>query len=157
MAVQQIRVTGVHDAVAPDDAFAVFEDLEQTVVRTSVVRSVRVEPGEDPAQRVSFWEVQYRNGLLRWSQHDRLDHAARTVTFRRRDGDPAALDGSWVVEPHGAAGSRVTFTCSFDLGIPTLSAMLDPLAGRILRETIVQQLQETYGPGLRIEDAPGAV
>jgi ribosome-associated toxin RatA of RatAB toxin-antitoxin module len=149
MAQQDIVVTGTHDSIEPDAAFAVFDDLEANVVRTSVVRSVTVEPGADPDDRVSLWEVQYRNGLLKWSQHDHLDRGARVLTFTRRDGDPAALDGTWSVEPHGG-GARVTFTCRFDLGIPTLSAMLDPLAGRILRETIVRQFEETW-PGIVVE------
>lgn len=149
MALQEILVTGTHDDIDPDAAFAVFGDLERHVVRTSVVRSVTVEPGETPDDRVSRWEVQYRNGLLKWSQFDRLDRDARVVTFTRRDGDPATLDGTWSVEPHDG-GARITFACRFDLGIPTLSAMLDPLAGRILRETIVRQLQETW-PGIAVE------
>jgi ribosome-associated toxin RatA of RatAB toxin-antitoxin module len=151
MAVQEIIVTGTHPGIAPDAAFAVFDDLETHVVRTSVVRSVTVEPGDGPDHRISCWQVQYRKGLLKWSQHDHLDREARVLTFTRRDGDPAELSGTWAVDPEGD-GSRVTFTCRFDLGVPTLSGTLDPLAGRILRETIVRQLQETW-PGIAVAGA----
>lgn len=150
---QTIEVSGVHPGVPPDEAFAALEDLEQHVVRTSVVRSVRVEPGAGPDEQVSHWEVQYRNGVLRWSQHDAYDRPARTLRFTRRDGDPAELDGAWRVEPADGGGSRITFSCDFDLGIPSLGAFIDPLAGRILRETVAQQLQEAFGPGLQLQEA----
>jgi ribosome-associated toxin RatA of RatAB toxin-antitoxin module len=132
----------VHPSIRADDAYAALQDLERHVVVTEVVRSVRVEPtGEN--EQISHWDVQYRRGLLRWSQFDVYDVPRRRVTFSLRDGDPAELEGFWQVREAGD-GCSVTFSCDFDLGIPGLGASLDPLAARILRETIERQLLDVW-------------
>ncbi len=38
-------------------------------------------------------------------------------------------------------GTRILFTCGLDFGIPSMQAMLEPLAGRVLTESIHEVAQ----------------
>jgi ribosome-associated toxin RatA of RatAB toxin-antitoxin module len=110
--------------------FAAYPDL------IDVVRSVSVRP-VGPGEDHSDWEVFFRNGILRWTEVDRFDADALTITFEQLEGDFAEFAGTWVVTPHGT-GSAVAFTAAFDFGIPSLAGLLDPIAERVLKETIVR-------------------
>lgn len=103
---------------------------------TDAVRSVEVDPpGPDGAVR-SQWTVLFRNGLLRWTESDTLDPVARTITFRQLTGDFQNFDGQWSVHERDT-GCAIAFDAEFDLGIPSLAAILDPVAEETLRANIL--------------------
>src|SRR5262249_41649324 len=79
--------------------------------------------------------VNFRNGILRWAERDQLDPIGRTITFAQTTGDFASFTGSWHVQP---VGDDVTlaFTADFDLGMPSLAALIDPVAERTLCENL---------------------
>ena len=145
---QHVEVTGVHPDVSADEAFAVLCELDRHVREGATIISLRLED-HDGDTRVSHWETRFRNGILRWSQRDVLDPQARTMTFALRDGDAETLEGQWRIEL-AEQGCRIHFACDFDLGIPSLSDFLDPVAVRLLRETVEAQLTDIFGPDLRV-------
>ncbi|HKP92226.1 MAG TPA: SRPBCC family protein [Thermoleophilaceae bacterium] len=145
---QHVEVTGVHADVSADEAFEVLRELDRHVHEGEVILSLRLD--EDAGgTRVSHWETRFRNGILRWSQRDVLDADARTMTFALSEGDAETLEGQWRIEP-AEVGCRIHFACDFDLGIPSLSEFLDPVAVRLLRETVEAQLTDIFGPDLRV-------
>src|SRR4051794_23188933 len=145
---QHVEVTGVHAEVSADDAFGVLRELDTHVREGEVILSLRLE--EEPGgTRVSHWETRFRNGILRWSQRDVLDPEARTMTFALTGGDAETLEGQWRIEP-ADEGCHIHFACDFDLGIPSLAEFLDPVAVRLLRETVEAQLTDIFGPDLRV-------
>lgn len=148
---QHVDVAGVHATVTADEAYEVLRHLGDNLRVGGVIQEIRVEPlGEE--RQVSHWDVKFREGLLRWTQEDVFDDVERTMTFRQLQGDPKTFEGVWRVEQAGA-GSRVSFSCDFDIGIPSLSATIDPLAKRILRETVARQLTDIFGDDLELERA----
>lgn len=151
---QHVEVAGVHATVTADEAYGVLRRLGENVRTGGVVQEIRVEALDEDRQ-VSHWDVKFREGLLRWTQEDVFDDDARTMTFHQVTGDPKTFEGVWRVEELGD-GCRVTFVCDFDIGIPSLAATIDPLARRILRETVAQQLVDVFGGELTIEGAPAA-
>src|SRR3954453_5867176 len=146
---QVVEVRAAHPRMSPDEAFAILRDFDQHVALSDVVRSVEIEPLPDGG-RSPRWEVSVRNGLLRWVQRDECDEARREVRYTLLSGDPAELEGSWRIEPEGD-GFGIRCQSAFDLGIVTFSETLDPLAARILRETLTTQLSEIFGEELRLE------
>jgi hypothetical protein len=145
---QHVEVTGVHADVSADDAFGVLRELDRHVREGEVILSLRLED-EVGGTRVSHWETRFRNGILRWTQRDVLDPDARTMTFALSEGDAETLEGQWRIEP-AEVGCLIHFACDFDLGIPSLSEFLDPVAVRLLRETVEAQLTDIFGPDLRV-------
>jgi hypothetical protein len=149
---QIVEVSGAHPSLSPDEAFAILRNFDEHVALSEVVRSVRVEPLEDGG-RSSRWEISFRNGLLRWVQRDEFDEARREVRYTLLSGDPAELAGYWRIEPRGD-GFAVRCRSAFDLGIATFSETLDPLAARILRETLTTQLSEIFGAEFEVDTMP---
>jgi ribosome-associated toxin RatA of RatAB toxin-antitoxin module len=132
-----------HDVDA-DEGYRRLSDFARYPELTEAVRQVDIDqPGPDGTV-VSRWTVQFRNGLLRWSESDTLDPAARTITFRQLTGDFDTFDGQWSVHER-PAGCGVVFTARFDLGIPSLAAILDPVAESTLRANILTIARGLFG------------
>jgi ribosome-associated toxin RatA of RatAB toxin-antitoxin module len=132
-----MRSVEIETLVPAADADAVFArvcDFTHYADYTDAVREVTVSSAVDGVI-CSEWSVHFRNGILCWSERDRIDAAARTITFEQVDGDFDQFNGSWSVEP-AADGVRVVFAASFDLGMPSLAAIIDPIAERTLRENM---------------------
>jgi ribosome-associated toxin RatA of RatAB toxin-antitoxin module len=145
---QHVEVTGVHQGVPADEAFDVLRELDQHVREGEVIISLTLSD-QDGDTRLSHWETRFRNGILRWTQRDVLDRDARTMTFALSEGDAETLEGQWRIEP-AEGGCQIHFACDFDIGIPSLAEFLDPVAVRLLRETVEAQLTDIFGPDLRV-------
>ncbi|MCX4809657.1 SRPBCC family protein [Streptomyces sp. NBC_01239] len=140
------------EAIVPDgDATHVFDrvqDYERYTEHTATVRSVTVTP-EGPDTVRSAWEVHFRSGLLRWTERDVMDPVARRITFDQLTGDFASFAGTWDITQTGTDVS-VLFTCEFDLGIPSLEPIINPVAMRALDESMGLILRGLLGEGIRL-------
>ncbi|MFD7315172.1 type II toxin-antitoxin system RatA family toxin [Streptomyces sp. NPDC059883] len=128
----KVRVHDVDAAVAFDrvSAFGRYSEF------TEVIRSV-TSRRESGTQEVSDWEVYFRNGILCWTETDRFDRDALTITFEQTDGDFAEFAGVWRLVADGG-DCVVDFSAEFDFGIPSLAGILDPVAERVFKETIAR-------------------
>lgn len=99
----------------------------------------------------STWEVEFRDGVLRWREEDRLDHANRTIAFRQIEGDFESLSGSWRAADH-EGNCRITFVADFDFGMPSIQSIVDPIAERELSDNIDEILTGLFGPELYFVD-----
>lgn len=141
-----MRTVAIETLVPATEAGAVFAricDFECYADHTDAVREVRVTTSADGALD-SDWSVNFRNGVLCWSERDHIDHAARTITFTQLDGDFETFEGDWAVEPAGA-DVTVRFTARFDLGMPSLAAIVDPIAEQALRDNLHAILRGLLG------------
>lgn len=119
------------------------------------VRSVEVATQEDGSE-ISEWEVIFREGLLRWTERDWIDLGANRAVFELIEGDPHLFNGTWDVTP-GTDGSTLTFDAEFDLGMPSLAHVLDPIAVEAVEDAIESVLRGLYGDDLDLKfsgDAP---
>lgn len=116
-----------------------------------VVRSVIVHEELDDTRVSTDWVVYFRNGLLRWSEVDVYDRAARHITFEQSGGDFELFRGRWsVVEARG--GCDVVFEAEFDFGIPSLAGILEPIASRVLKENVARVLIGITGTIVVVND-----
>jgi len=142
-----MRNVEIHALLPDTDAGTVFDRLvefERYPDLVDVVRAVTVlsAPGDDPM--VSSWEVLFRNGILAWTEADRLRRDALTIEFEQTDGDFDEFRGSWVLEPRGT-GVALAFRAAFDFGVPSLASIIDPVAERVLTETIQLVVRGLFG------------
>jgi ribosome-associated toxin RatA of RatAB toxin-antitoxin module len=133
--------TTAHDAA---EAYARISDFARYPQLTEAVKDVVLHPAEADGSIVSEWTVHFRKGLLRWTERDLLDPVARTITFTQVKGDFVEFSGVWLVEP-SEQGTEVIFDATFDLGIPTLADILDPIAEATLRSNILIILRGLLG------------
>jgi len=134
----------VYDAVAD---FARYEELTETV------RKVEIHGEGEGGGLVSSWEVNFRNGILRWSEEDWFDRDAKTIRFTQVDGDMEHYAGAWEIEST-EDGPLARFHAEFDLGIPSLRDMLHPIAKRALYNNMVLIMTGLLGPDLQFVSNP---
>lgn len=138
----------------PGRVFEVLGDFRRYPEHGTTVRSVRMieEPGRPPR---SAWEVDFRGGILRWVEEDEFDREHLAISYRQTEGDIEYFTGTWRIEP-AEGGCVVDFTSRFDLGIPTMDEVLDPIAEEALHENIEAIMAGLFGPGTRTLSASGA-
>lgn len=127
---------------SPSEVFEVLSDFERYPELTEAVHAVSIEGGNGP-RLVSTWEVGFRNGVLRWTEEDEFDGERRTIAFNQLDGDFEHFAGVWRVED-AEDGCVVRLRAEFDLGMPTLADMLDPIAESALRENMTQIVEGLF-------------
>ena len=128
----------VHATAPSTDADQVFRticDFGRYPALTTSVREVEVLPVE-PGVVDSRWTVEFRSGLLKWCERDHIDADRRCIDFVQTAGDFDAFSGAWTVEQDGS-DTRIVFRASFDLGMPTLAPIIDPIA----TSTLVQNIE----------------
>jgi ribosome-associated toxin RatA of RatAB toxin-antitoxin module len=99
-------------------------------VRNTVVTKTRPEPDGE-----SSWELYFRSGLLQWSEVERYLKDELRIEFEQTDGDFDVFGGFWELTADGT-GTRLHFECDFDFGIESLQGILDPIAERVIKETV---------------------
>lgn len=116
-------------------------DIESFPASMDSVRSVMIVEQREPSERRSAWSVLLQGAVLQWEEVEFLDREIWTVTFRQLSGDLAQLDGQWSLTERGSDYTKVLFDVSFQIGIPLLAEMLDPVAQRSLRENSIEMLR----------------
>ncbi len=134
----------------PDQVFARISDFPRYKDYTEAVREIKVTAELDRAT-LSEWSVYFRNGILCWTERDEIDSEQRTIDFEQLDGDFDKFSGTWTVTPVGH-DVRAVFTASFDLGMPSLAGIIDPIAEHTLRENMCSILRGLLGPGVKFLD-----
>ncbi|WP_439659400.1 type II toxin-antitoxin system RatA family toxin [Lentzea sp. HUAS TT2] len=132
-----MRNVSLYTFVPDADATKVFErisDFPRYADYTDAVREVRIDHREGD-HLTSTWSVNFRDGVLCWTERDRIDAELLDIEFEQLSGDFAVFTGSWRVEQI-EGNVAVLFTAAFDLGMPTLAAIIDPIAERALLDNI---------------------
>ncbi|MFI6762866.1 type II toxin-antitoxin system RatA family toxin [Micromonospora sp. NPDC050417] len=147
------------DALVPAtfaaDVYRKLRDFGAYPRYTDAVREVKVVTLGDHSVETR-WSVNFRNGVLCWTERDTFDDAARTIAFTQIDGDFHLFDGSWAVCQDGP-DVRVRFACTFDLGMPSLAAIVNPIACEALVENIQLILHGLLGDDVAFHDANAPV
>jgi ribosome-associated toxin RatA of RatAB toxin-antitoxin module len=145
---------GVPSADA-EDMFARLSDFESYPRYAMSVRSgVRIP---SPTGEVATeWTTDFRGGVLKWVEEDRIDVSAREIEFRQLSGDLEMFDGVWRIEEDSPDRQVVHFTARFDLGIPMLEEVLEPIAEEALYENIVAIVEDLFGQGIEVLEAYGS-
>jgi len=112
------------------------------------VRSVRLL-GQDGDVRTTAWSVLLKGSILEWSESERIDDAARRLEFVQVDGDLDVFTGYWQVDEEAPGRTRVALDIEFEIGIPLLAPMLNPVAERALRDNSRQMLLGLESQALR--------
>lgn len=108
----------------------------------NVIRDISVKRIDDNSS-ISTWEVNFENGILCWKERDFYDHTALRIDFEKYEGDIEVFKGCWSVSQE-KNNSVIDFEAEYDLGVPLLEDILDPIAGEILAQTIQQILKGLF-------------
>ncbi|MGH8972970.1 MAG: type II toxin-antitoxin system RatA family toxin [Acidimicrobiia bacterium] len=114
------------------------------------VRSVRVL-SHGPNWSVHAWEVVLKGSVLTWVERQERDDGAHHVAYHQLDGDLEVFDGFWRLRALSPTATEAILVVRFEIGIPMLRTMLDPVAERAIRQNARAMLL-SLGPALE----PGA-
>jgi 3-oxoacyl-[acyl-carrier-protein] synthase III/ribosome-associated toxin RatA of RatAB toxin-antitoxin module len=107
--------------------FERYADFMKDVISVEVDRI-------DSSQWLSVWNVHLNGVQFSWVEKDILE-APHRLAFELVEGDVEMLAGEWLIKQR-PDGVEVTLSMEFDLGIPSMSQTLDPLARRALKSNV---------------------
>jgi ribosome-associated toxin RatA of RatAB toxin-antitoxin module len=116
-------------------------DIERYPELMTNVVFVNIEAWETPTTRRTEWGMIIKGATLVWRDREEIDHDAHTVTFRQVSGDLERFEGAWEVTAKQPAVTGVSLGISFEIGVPLLAAMLNPVAQRALRDNCTEMLE----------------
>lgn len=128
----------------PQRAYDLIRDFARYPELTDAVEEVVVSPPDADGSVVSQWLVHFRKGMLKWTERDVFEPGRRIVRFVQLSGDFDVFEGQWKVEERDG-GSEICLDVCFDLGIPTLADLLDPVAEASFRANILRILGGMFG------------
>ena len=146
-----VTIDALVPAAEPGNVYRRLRDFASYPRYTDAVREINVLALGAGAVEAR-WAVNFRNGVLCWTEHDTFDDVALTITFTQTDGDFERFDGTWTVREHGGAVT-VRFACTFDLGMPSLAPIIDPIACEALVDNIQLILHGLLGDDIAFHDA----
>ncbi|UNO38555.1 SRPBCC family protein [Streptomyces sp. MST-110588] len=130
----------LHIAAPPAQSWDAVVDVESYSQCMDSVQSVKIVEQTGPDTRSTAWSVHLKGSVLEWVEAERIDHEARRFDFHQLSGDLAHFVGHWAVRPADGGGSLVSLHVEFEIGIPLLAEMLNPVAATALRENAQQML-----------------
>jgi len=98
-------------------------------------------------EAVSSWRVLLNGSELTWTERD-VFVAPHRIDFDQTEGDLEVFRGAWLLEEIDD-GVRVTLDVEFDLGIPSLAAVLDPVGIQAIRsnsESMLRAISQQHAP-----------
>lgn len=116
-------------------------DIESYPRAMESVRTVRIVEQSDAEMRIASWSVLLKGSVLEWEEEERLDPRAHTIVFKQLRGDLEHFDGHWALTARGAGETHISFVVLFEIGIPLLAEMLNPVAVRSLHENCTEMLR----------------
>lgn len=135
-----------------EEVYEILCDFESYPNCTPEVRNVTRDMSE--GEHFSTWETTFRDGILRWRERDSFDPVTGTIGFEQTEGDIEHFSGWWKINGENG-GSSVRFQAQFDMGIPSLANIIDPIAEQALRENIIAILRGLFGPQVVVIPAAG--
>lgn len=143
-----MRSIYLHAEVPTGDADLVFKcitDFKSYPAVSSDVRSVTTHPAPAAGQaQHTDWEVNFRRGIMRWTEWEDIDHERLQVKFCQIDGDFDDFHGYWQLTPT-VSGCRVELRVTYDFGIESLAKIMDPLAERVIKRAVCSVLVDIVG------------
>jgi coenzyme Q-binding protein COQ10 len=117
----------------------VINDLESYPRLMDHVKSLKIKE-QTPTHRLAEWQIDLKGCVMKWNEREDIDRDRYRIDYRALDGDLAEFDGYWQLEALSAETTRVTHSVSFEIGIPMLSQILNPVAERAIRDNTHKML-----------------
>ncbi|MBU7585423.1 MAG: SRPBCC family protein [Nostoc sp. TH1S01] len=126
-----------------EEIYSILCNFDSYPNNSQAVHSVTSQILAD-GRTVSTWEVDFRGGVMSWTEEDVFDYSNYTISFNQIEGDVEHFCGQWKVQ-NQKDGCLILFLAEFDMGIPSLSQILDPIAIQALQENITAIIRGLFG------------
>jgi ribosome-associated toxin RatA of RatAB toxin-antitoxin module len=141
MRAMQLRVAIDAD---PATAFPLIADFASYPSLADDVRAVHTTPAAPGTPRQSDWVMNFRRGIMRWTEREVVDQDRLRIDFDQTDGDFEDFRGSWQVLGT-SEGAEALFEVTYDFGIESLVGIMDPIAERVITRAVCTVLSGLFG------------
>ncbi|MCW7536774.1 SRPBCC family protein [Aquabacterium sp. A7-Y] len=90
------------------------------------------------------WEIELKGSLLRWSEREICRPEEHRIEFVQIEGDLEKFEGHWDLKAASPEATEVELQVDFEIGIPMLRDMLNPVAEKALRENAITMLRSFH-------------
>ena len=146
----KITIRGTIRGLPADEVFRRIAAFPDYPGMCEAVRRVDLIEADDQ-HMVTDWEVNFHSGILRWKERAEFRPEEGLIPFTEVDGDVDEFTGYWKVEERPDGHVTVAFFVSFDIGIPTLEHILDPIAEEALYDNVASILTGLMGDAVTVE------
>ena len=116
-----------------EEVWALVVDVESYPTYMENVESVVRSADDTDGRRHTTWSVLLKGSVLEWTEAETVIASAHRMEFSQVDGDLDQFDGFWQLrEVEG--GTHAELVVEFEIGIPLLATMLNPVAARALED-----------------------
>ncbi len=147
-----LDIVAVAEGRTASEVFPIISDFEQYQKQCDAVRSV-IFTEKTKDRSVSKWEVNFRQGIMRWTEVDVFDVDKLAIHFEQIEGDAKYFSGTWELSDTNA-GCQIRFVASFDMGVPSISDIIEPIAERALEENVESILRGLLGGRVEFVSRP---
>jgi ribosome-associated toxin RatA of RatAB toxin-antitoxin module len=140
----EVTVEALVAGHSADQIYDTISDFTRYPELVDTVLAVRVDDPLPDGSVPSDWKVAFRNGILRWREVDWFDRADLAIRFEQIDGEFDTFRGDWRLRETGG-DVLLAFHAEFDFGVASLASIIDPVAVRVLTESMRTILVGLFG------------
>jgi ribosome-associated toxin RatA of RatAB toxin-antitoxin module len=123
-----------------EDIWAALMDIEQFPTYMSSVEQIRILES-DADTRTAEWSVLLRGSILKWTERATIHPERHQMEFVQIDGDLSVFEGCWRLDDLCPGRTRAELAVSFEIGVPLLARMLNPIARESLHDNTEEMLR----------------
>lgn len=120
-------------------AYEIAKNMEEYPKFMENLESVTVvERG--PGYTITDWVSLVDGRVFKWQEKDIFDEEKMLITYKQTAGDLKKFEGQWSFTEE-QDGTKITLTVDFEMGIPMLSALLNPILKKKLKSNCDAMLE----------------
>ena len=133
-------------SAAREIIYPILKDMEKYPEFMKDLVSVRVL-SRDNNTTITHWISNVDGRIIEWKEQDVFDDENMHIAYCQLEGDLKKMQGEWILQPF-TEGTEIKLTVDFDLGIPMLSGLLNPILKSKVRSNgnnMLEAIRERLG------------
>lgn len=118
--------------------YEILKDMEKYPQFMKDLKSVKVLE-RDANTTLTEWETTIMGNRIKWVEKDIFDDENKHISYHQQSGDLQKFEGEWILN-EDAGRTCVTLTVDFEIGIPMVSGLLNPVAKLMIKENCENML-----------------
>ena len=133
-------------SAAREIIYPILKDMEKYPEFMKDLVSVRVL-SRDNNTTITHWISNVDGRIIEWKEQDVFDDENMHIAYCQLEGDLKKMQGEWILQPF-PEGTEIKLTVDFDLGIPMLSGLMNPILKSKVRSNgnnMLEAIRERLG------------